>query len=161
MPRGRKPKSRTIKLLEGNPGKRPIGEEPRFSSRIKRPAWLSATARTEWTNLVAELRTLNLVQSVDRGSLAVYCEAIADYKRACQLLAKEGAVIETAHGTKIKNPAATLKREAAELIHKIGGDFGFSPASRARLMIHASRGGATTPDPPADPLSAFVKDRPA
>ena len=48
--RGRKPKPTAIKVLEGNPGKRPLNEhEPAPpKANIKCPTWLLPEAKKEW-----------------------------------------------------------------------------------------------------------------
>ena len=50
MTRGRKPKPTHLKLIEGNPGKRPIrtGPERPVTTMPEPPDHLNADARTEW-----------------------------------------------------------------------------------------------------------------
>ena len=52
--RGRKPKPTAIKLLEGNPGTRPLTEsEPTPpKGQIKCPTWLMPEAKKEWKRLI-------------------------------------------------------------------------------------------------------------
>ena len=55
--RGRRPKPTRLKMLTGNPGKRPLnGNEPRPAPAVPDcPAELGPLARTEWNRLVGEL----------------------------------------------------------------------------------------------------------
>jgi len=55
--RGRRPKPTRLKMLTGNPGKRPLNpNEPRPEATIPdAPAELSAGARAEWDRLAADL----------------------------------------------------------------------------------------------------------
>ena len=71
--RGRKPKPTALKLIEGNPGRRPI----RGSNRGRRgvqptcPAHLSPTAKAEWKRLAQTLNVIGLLTQVDRAALAL------------------------------------------------------------------------------------------
>jgi Phage terminase, small subunit len=77
--RGRPPKPTRMKVLTGNPGKRPLNkDEPRPDPVIPDcPPELSPAAQREWTRLVKELSSLNMVTRLDRAALATYCGAYA------------------------------------------------------------------------------------
>jgi phage terminase small subunit len=62
--RGRKPKPTALKLIEGNPGKRPItGSEPKPPSTLPTcPSHLSASAKAEWKRLAHTLNTIGLLK---------------------------------------------------------------------------------------------------
>ena len=73
--RGRKPKPTALKLIEGNPGKRPInGHEPKPpASKPTCPSHLSPTAKAEWKRLAEALHRIGLLTQADRTALAAYC----------------------------------------------------------------------------------------
>ncbi len=77
--RGRKPKPTKLKVLTGNPGKRPLNHnEPRPEPAVPDcPPELSGAAQCEWNRLVGELSKLNLRTHLDRTALAAYCNAYA------------------------------------------------------------------------------------
>src|SRR5437764_15483626 len=77
--RGRRPKPTRLKMLTGNPGKRPLnGNEPRPAAAVPEcPAELGTLARTEWNRLVGELAALRLLTNLDRAALAAYSGAYA------------------------------------------------------------------------------------
>jgi hypothetical protein len=79
MTRGRKPKPTHLKLIEGNPGKRPIriGPERPVTTMPGPPDHLNADARTEWDRVAHGLHALRLLETVDRAALAAYCTAYA------------------------------------------------------------------------------------
>ena len=63
-----------LKLLQGNPGKRPIERDP-VAPETKIPpcpAHLDAVARKEFTRVAAELHKLGMVSEVSMAALAVY-----------------------------------------------------------------------------------------
>jgi tetratricopeptide (TPR) repeat protein len=77
--RGRRPKPTRMKVLTGNPGKRPLN---RYESRPNPvmpdcPPELGPAAQREWARLVGELSSLNMVTNLDRAALATYCGAYA------------------------------------------------------------------------------------
>ena len=76
--RGRKPKPTRLKLIEGNPGRRPIrGDEPQPpASQPTCPAHLSPTAKAEWKRLAQSLNAIGLLTQVDRAALAAYCQCL-------------------------------------------------------------------------------------
>jgi phage terminase small subunit len=68
MTRGRKPKPTHLKLIEGNPGKRPIrtGSERPTTAMPEPPDHLNADARIEWDRVAHGLHALRLLETVDR-----------------------------------------------------------------------------------------------
>ena len=74
MIRGRKPKPTHLKLIEGNPGKRPIriGPGRPVTTMPEPPDHLTADARTEWDRIAHGLHAPRLPEAVDRAALAAY-----------------------------------------------------------------------------------------
>ena len=58
--RGRKPKPTALKVLEGNPGKRPMNmnEPVPPKGTVKCPAWLEPEAKKEWKRLASSLEAM-------------------------------------------------------------------------------------------------------
>ena len=98
--RGRKPKPVALKLLEGNPGKRPInGREPRPpASQPTCPAHLSPTAKAEWKRLAGMLNQVGMLTQADRAALAAYCQAYGRWVEAERKLAETPALLRTPAG---------------------------------------------------------------
>ena len=98
--RGRKPKPTALKLIDGNPGKRPIvGHEPRPpASRPTCPAHLSASAKAEWKRLAGALNRIGLLTQVDRAALAAYCQAYGRWVEAEKKLAETPALLKMPSG---------------------------------------------------------------
>ena len=74
--RGRKPKPTRLRLIEGNPGRRPInGSEPKPPGRLPScPAHLSPTAKNEWKRLARSRNVVGLLTQAHRAPLAAYCQ---------------------------------------------------------------------------------------
>lgn len=149
---GRPPKPVELKLIEGNPGKRRIAEPPKAPpSKPRCPSWLSTYAKTEWRRVVPVLDDLGLLTTVDRSTLAAYCEAVATFKEATELIAELGVLVQGRRkGEAVKNPALQVQRDAARLIASYSAMFGLSPSDRVRLT------GDTAPASAGLDLDAFL-----
>jgi P27 family predicted phage terminase small subunit len=133
--RGRTPKPTRIKVLTGNPGKRPLNpNEPRPEPALPEcPPELSPLARQEWERLCAELAKLNLVTHLDRGALAAYCGAYALWAEAMEQVQKFGTMVKSPTGYPIQSPYLAIANRQAEIMLRVASEFGFTPASRSRI----------------------------
>lgn len=131
---GRKPKPTALKRLEGNPGKRPLPDEPHISSTgLTCPAHLSATARREWRRIVPELQAIGLLTNVDRAALAAYCQAYGRWVEAEKVLRDKGLLHKAKGGNVVKSPMLSIANNALEQMRRFLTEFGLTPVSRARL----------------------------
>ena len=75
--RGPKKEPTVLKLIKGNPGKRPINKrEPKPEPGLpKCPAHLNDLAKLEWRRVAKELDSVGLLTKLDRAVLAAYCKA--------------------------------------------------------------------------------------
>jgi P27 family predicted phage terminase small subunit len=133
--RGRRPKPTRLKVLTGNPGKRPLNrDEPRPEVIIPDcPAELGPVARREWDRLVGELVKLKLLTNLDRAALAAYCGAYALWAEATKAIQKYGAMVKSPSGYPIQSPYVAIANRQAEIMMRIASEFGFTPASRGRI----------------------------
>jgi P27 family predicted phage terminase small subunit len=133
--RGRRPKPTRLKVLTGNPGKRPLNlGEPRPDAAIPEcPAELGPVARKEWDRLVGELAVLRLLTNLDRAALAAYCGAYALWAEAMEAIQKYGTMVKSPSGYPIQSPYVAIANRQAEIMMRIAAEFGFTPASRSRI----------------------------
>lgn len=96
--RGRKPKPTRLKMLTGEPGKRPLnGDELRPEANIPEcPPELGPLAKQEWDRLVGELAALRLLTNLDRAALAAYCGAFGQHPFAFRLARGSSRRVEEA-----------------------------------------------------------------
>src|SRR5690349_20292445 len=123
MKGGRKPKPAELKILAGNPGKRPINPGPDYPKGWpEMPAFLEsdAEASAEWARVSAQLRGANVVRPIDAMLLAGYCSAVGRAIRA-----SEGATIFTAR--------VGEANRCWEVVRKYAALFGIGPAERGRV----------------------------
>lgn len=128
--RGRKPIPSALKLLRGNPGKRPLpANEPRPASGAARPDWLQPAAREEWDKLATELARLGLLSVLDANALAGYCVLLSQVRKAHEA-------------------GKPVGEKTLRALDALGSAFGLSPASRARLGAAPAR--------EEDPFEAYL-----
>jgi P27 family predicted phage terminase small subunit len=148
MPRGRPPKSPKLKILSGNPGKRPVKSAPKPSGRPPPcPAWLPAAAKALWKQLAAELGRLGLLTRLDGRTLARYCYAEAEVERTAEVLDREGDTVECG-GQLQPHPVAKRQEWAMKTAATLGEKLGLDALSRQKLHVT---------DEPADALAEFLE----
>jgi P27 family predicted phage terminase small subunit len=133
--RGRRPKPTRLKVLTGNPGKRPLNDaEPQPEVVIPEcPLELSPVAKREWDRLAAELVKLKLLTNLDRAALAAYCGAYALWAEATEAIQKYGTMVKSPSGYPIQSPYVSIANRQAEIMMRYASEFGFTPASRGRI----------------------------
>ena len=134
---GPPPTPTRLKLLAGNPGKRPLNEnEPQpLLSVPECPEHLGDDARSEWLRIVPELESLGLLSQIDRAALAAYCTAYGRWTEAERELQANGLVFITPNGHQQASPYLSVANKALAQLRQFIQEFGLSPASRSR--VHA------------------------
>lgn len=133
--RGRRPKPSRMKILTGNPGKRPLNpDEPRPEPAVPEcPPELGPVAREEWNRLAGELGKLKILTPLDRAALAAYCNAYGLWAEAIEAIQKYGTMVKSPSGYPIQSPYVSIANRQAEIMMRIASEFGFTPASRSRI----------------------------
>ena len=134
--RGRKPKPTAVKVLEGNPGKRPLnGLEPRPEKRAPEcPEWLTEEAKKEWERLAGNLENLGTLTELDRAAFAGYCQAYARWKEAEEFIEKHGTIVKTPSGYWQQVPHVSIAQSNLKIMLKFCSEFGLTPSSRSRII---------------------------
>jgi P27 family predicted phage terminase small subunit len=136
---GRKPIPTKLKLLRGNPGKRPLPEnEPQPQVRLpSAPTFLSEEGKREWKRTGRRLQSLGLMTEIDTSALAAYCQAWARWKEAEEMLNQFGAVIKVG-GSLQPSPYLSVANKAMAQMVKLLAEFGMTPSSRSRVTAVAT-----------------------
>jgi phage terminase small subunit len=72
--RGPKPIPAHLKLVRGNPGRRPIKPGTQVAPSLPEPLpFLCDDAKAEWARVVPALYALRLLSKLDTAALAAYC----------------------------------------------------------------------------------------
>jgi len=135
--RGRPKTPSTLKILNGNPGKRKLPEnEVKPKSGIPDcPDWLHDYAKEEWALLAPKLLTLGLLTDIDKTALSGYCQTYARWREAEEFISKYNSVYKTPNGFMQQIPQVAIAQKSLGLMTAYLGKFGLSPADRAGLVV--------------------------
>jgi len=135
--RGRKPKPTAIKVLEGNPGKRPLNaNEPKPEKKSpKCPSWLEPEAKKEWRRMAKVLERLGVLTEIDAAAFAGYCQAYARWKEAEEFLSKHGTIFKTPSGYIQQVPQVSIAQTYLKVMKDFCSEFGLTPAARTRIKV--------------------------
>lgn len=144
--RGRKPKPIGLRVLQGNPSKRPIPDDlPEVEQLYEVPEppryfELDEIAKEIWNDLAPKLTRTRILTDHDLNTLAHYCSASSICIMARKKIREETLImtIKNDDGTlkyAQKSPFITVYREALDDVIRLGAQLGLSPSERARLHI--------------------------
>jgi P27 family predicted phage terminase small subunit len=138
--RGRKPVPTAMKILRGNPGRRPLNAhepQPQAPVDLTPPAWLPEDARIEWADKAPMLQRLGLLTEADLDAFCLYCQAFARWKAAEKKLLEFGMVIKSSshNGFPIVSPYLQIASKAQQQATRMLIEFGLTPSSRSRVSF--------------------------
>ena len=137
--RGRKPKPTAIKLLEGNPGCRPLNRaEPKPTGVPVCPDWLEDEAKAEWERMGGILADMGVLTEVDTMAFAGYCQAYARWKEAEEFISRHGSIIRTPNGYLQQVPQVSIAQTNLKIMLKFCEEFGLTPSARSRISANKS-----------------------
>lgn len=141
--KGRKPTPSHLKLVKGNPGRRPMNAaEPKPErSRPSPPAHMTDKGRETWGYVSGLLDRMGILTEVDAVGLELLCEAYADLLKArdeldafgsdyYETVNQSGGVMHRAH------PAVAVRNDAERRIKAWLAEFGMTPSARSRVRVN-------------------------
>ncbi len=150
--RGPPPTPAHLKLLNGNPGKRPIVSDAVNPQVVlpEPPQWLCAAGLAEWQRAGRELEALGLISQMDLALFAIYCQAygrmhdleVTIARRIDECVAKgmpredayEAVAVQmTPTGFKRPSAIVQLLAQHRDEVNRYAGQFGMSPSYRGRV----------------------------
>lgn len=162
MSKGRKPTPTYLKVVRGNPGKRPLPQnEPKPKKARKRPtapSHVSEIAKGIWDQIVKELDDIAILTTIDVFAVEILCEALADHRASGQQIETARAEYAAAkaedkesdwsadgryYRTRNKDggfmwrahPAVALRSDADRRLRAWCAEFGLTPSARTRLVV--------------------------
>jgi P27 family predicted phage terminase small subunit len=153
--RGPAPTPTALRVLEGNPGKRPLNyREPKPVAKAPRcPPYLDDEARREWRRLVPILLRMRVLTEADYHALGNLCQTYSTMIRAQQKLSETGLLLKTPSGYVQQSPLLSIVNGCVETITRLSREFGMTPASRVRIQADEPMSGV-------DPIHAAIGPRP-
>ena len=158
--RGPPPTPTRLRILNGNPGKRPMNQrEPKPRKDPPRcPAWLSADAKKTWKRMVPTLHRMGVLTVVDGEALASFCQTYVRWRKAEEFLDQHGQVYplrdEKGNVRCMQQfPQVAIARSLLLILKSFYQEFGMTPASRTRIEL------PWIPEPPQREDGPLVTDR--
>jgi P27 family predicted phage terminase small subunit len=144
-----------LKLLNGNPGKRPINQdEPQPKGNLSdAPDWLSDGQKEIWEYAIQNA-PVGLLKMLDQSILEAWVVAKSMHQYANTKVQKHGQLVKTPNGNWIQNPYLSILNKQAIIMMKAVNEMGFSPASRTRVKVEIDKGKTN----PFDDLKQFDGD---
>jgi len=127
--KGRKPKSHAEKKILGFPGHHKHRKAPK-SDKVKAPSYLNSQAKRIFGRTAPQVIGMKATH-VDQ--LADYCRLMARLINQERKIDKEGILIPSYRGRRVKNPRLQIIREYRAAIRRWAGEFGLTPIGAMRL----------------------------
>lgn len=136
MTRGRKPTPTHLKVVRGNPSKRPLNKsEPKPEGDLfKAPNDLPQPARRFWTSAIADAPA-GLLKRLDGRVLFAWAVAAWQHSNAAREIHKDGPVLKGPQGGVYQNPYLSIANRQAMIMLRAAAEMGFTPSSRTRISI--------------------------
>jgi P27 family predicted phage terminase small subunit len=144
MKSGPPPKPTALKVVGGNPGRRPINKEEPAPEIVAPhcPPHLAAEGVAEWERIMPLLIRYHIISEIDTAALALYCQSYARWQQAEAKISEiklktgdDGLLIKAPSGYPIQNPYLAIANRAMEDCYKYLQQFGLSPSARTRVIV--------------------------
>jgi P27 family predicted phage terminase small subunit len=134
---GRPRKPTNLKVLEGNPGKRPlpVNEPKPVPIAPPCPAHLDSRAKKEWKRIAPELEQLGLLTRIDMAALAAYCQSYGWWAEAGAQIKKHGMLVKNQKGFPVVTPYVAIACKFLEQMKSYLIEFGLAPSSRSKIEV--------------------------
>jgi P27 family predicted phage terminase small subunit len=132
---GRPPTPTSLKILSGNPGKRPLNkDEPQLKlARPRCPEHLDEVAQHEWKRVVRILMRMRVLTEADQVMLGIWCQTYSTMVEAQDQLKQVGTLYKTKGGFVQVSPLFGIVNKCVHILGKISSEFGLTPSARVRL----------------------------
>jgi P27 family predicted phage terminase small subunit len=138
---GPPPKPAELRLIEGNPSKRPIPRSMKCRPLVnkKPPTILGRAGRAEWKRVMDTVGHVpGLIQEQDRPALTALCLTWEQYLTASEIVQKAGVLIKSQgrqaeRPNAVRNPAIVIARDCLTNLLALWARFGMTPSDRSRL----------------------------
>ena len=163
--RGPNKKPTALKVLEGNPGKRPLPQnEPKPAPVVKvpkPPSWMNSDGKRAWKRLAPELERLGLLTVADLETFAAACQAYGIWVECERFFKKKDPETKKVYGrtyeytnkageaNEVARPEVKIGQKALDQFKGLMSEFGLSPASRTRIEVKP-------PEEGQDPMEALL-----
>jgi len=146
--RGPAPEPTRLKVLKGNPGKRPLNkDEPKPTVGVgSPPAWLDRMAKLHWKELQPELERIGVLTIADRPGYTMLCQAWSEWRKSVRMMGDNDAIFVAKSGYTQVTGYVSMERQRKQDYQKLAAKFGLTPSDRTTIKAVAP------PKPNNDPL---------
>jgi len=138
--RGPPPKPESIKIAEGTSRADRRRKNPPVGAGVpKCPFNVTSIAGRKWKEIIAGLKRLGLIDSIDQTHIEGLCRQYQLAKEADRLIARNGITIEGSMGSIVANPACNVSAKAWAAVRQYGNDLGLNHLSRQRMESTATQ----------------------
>jgi P27 family predicted phage terminase small subunit len=146
--RGAKPKATVLKLVTGNPGRRPLNPREAKPKPVipDPPEVLSDTpdALAEWGRVTPLLAEVGLITKLDRAVVAAYCMAWARWMDCERMLKTTGLIVKAPSGYPMYSPYLAASNKALDQVRQLSEQIGLSGSARSRIKASDAVGDMDT-----------------
>lgn len=157
MRRGPAPKPTRLKVLAGNPGRRPLNEaepEPQLVENLESPVELDELGQRFWHYYATLLKRCRVLSEADVHALAAAAQWWSVFQRSMKDLS--GSLVQsTAANGDCAKPAVTIARQAFSQCWSIMQAFGLNLGDRSKLRA------LPPPTDDQDPTAKYFSNHPA
>ena len=152
--RGNKPKPTVLKLITGNPGRRPLnGREAKPEVQVPEPPeLLKGDPLLEWQRITPLLAEIGLIAKLDRAIVATYCKCWARWIECERMLETTGLIVKSPNGCPMYSSYLAASNKALDQLRQLSEQIGLSSSARSRIK-------AGEPPSQSDPGEAFRRGR--
>ena len=130
-------KPTALKVLEGNPGKRPLPlHEPKPAPIMPEcPSWFDAEAKSFWHKYGPKLHALGLLTEIDGPAFEAVCQRYSLWVKCEKRMKAKGLVKKLDTGYEQQRPEVSIAKNALADVKAFLTEFGMTPASRSRISL--------------------------
>lgn len=138
---GRKPKPTHLKIINGNPGKRPLNKrEPTFAPSLPVPPdYLGETAKGIFLAIRDHLEEMGYASSSHTEALTLVALRLEEVQQCTEIINLNGFTYVTlsTQGEPIQKvrPEVMIRNEAARHAQSLLAEFGLTPSSATKVVV--------------------------
>jgi len=138
---GRKPKPTHLKIVTGNPGKRPLNkQEPTFASDLPvAPSYLSDRAKEIFNVLRDRLANMGYATASHTEKLALLAGVLARVEECSAIIEKQGMTHDVTNSLGFSNekirPEVAILVVAERRAQSLLSDFGLDPINSTKVVV--------------------------
>ena len=137
---GRKAKPTALKLIDGNPGGRPINQHEPMPQKVYKPdppEGFNTLQTAKWNEITAKLAKIRVLTELDIDALEIYCREWINLHEALNDISDRGKLLQTPSGGVMWNPSWTQYKHSLSVCRSIMSEFGMTPSTRTGLIASA------------------------